>query len=241
MSSQPPQHLPPPPPTGFGPGGAPSGEYSPTDAIAYGWRKFKAHAGPIIAFVVIGFVALVVVSIMLALLTGGLDRAMAFESPTVADRMVDLATQFLSLVVGAAIIRATLAIVDGRDLQLAEFFRLEQMGQVVIAALLLSMAGLIVLFIPLLGFLLNIAISFLGQFVMFFILDDGEQAIDAIMSSVNFTIANIGPLVLFLVLGVLVVIAGALACGIGLIVAVPVVAIAQAYTFRRLRGQPVAA
>ena len=240
-SSQPPEHLPPPPPPGGGPGGSVGGPYSPTEAIAYGWRKFLAHVGPIVGFVVIGFVALIVVTATLSLLTGGLDRALSLEAPTVADRMVDLASQFLGLLVSAAIVRGTLAIVDGRDLNLAEFFRLEQMGQVVIAALLLSMAGLIVLFIPVLGFLLNIAISFLGQFALFFILDDDQQAIDAITASVGFTSQNVGPLVVFLLLGVLVVFAGALACGVGLIAALPVVSIAQAYTFRRLRGAYVAA
>lgn len=241
-AGQPPDHLPPPPPPpGGGPGGSVSGEYSPTEAIAYGWRKFLANVGPIVGFVVIGFLVLVVVTATLSLLTGGLDRALSLEAPTVADRMVDLASQFLGLLVSAAIVRGTLAIVDGRDLKLAEFFRLEQMGQVVIAALLLSMAGLIVLFIPVLGFLLNIAISFLGQFALFFILDQDQPAIDAITSSVSFTSQNVGPLLVFLVLGVLVVFAGALACGIGLVAALPVVSIAQAYTFRRLRGAYVAA
>ena len=41
-------------------------------------------------------------------------------------------------------------------------------------------------------------------------------------------------------LAVLVVIAGAILCGVGLLVAIPIAVIGTAYTYRRLHGQQVA-
>lgn len=234
------QSMPPPPPGGPGGGAMPSGPYSPTDAMGYGWRQFVANLGPIIAAVLLLFVGLIIVSGVLTLVTGGFDAALSGDV-TVATRLVNLVTQFLALLVGAAVIRAALAIVDGRQFNLGEFFRLEQMGQVVIAAILLSLATVIVAFIPILGFVGNLLISFFGQFIMFFILDDDMEAIPAITSSVGFVGAHISPLLVLMLLSFVAVLVGALLCGVGLLAALPVVVIAQAYTFRRLRGQPVAA
>ncbi len=233
------QMMPPPPPGGTA-GNLPPGPYSPTDAMGYGWRQFVANLGPIIAAVLLLFIGLIIVSVVLTLATGGFDAAMRGEV-TVGARLVNLVTQFIALLISAAIVRAALAIVDGREFNLAEFFRMEQMGQVVIAAILLSLATVIVSFIPILGIVGNLLISFFGQFILFFILDDEMDAIPAITSSVSFVGSHFSPLLVLMLLSFVAVVAGALLCGVGLLAAIPVVVIAQAYTFRRLRNQPVAA
>jgi uncharacterized membrane protein len=48
-------------------------------------------------------------------------------------------------------------------------------------------------------------------------------------------------MVLFFLATLLAYIVGALLCGIGLLAAIPVIYIAQGYTYRRLQGEQVAA
>jgi uncharacterized membrane protein len=52
---------------------------------------------------------------------------------------------------------------------------------------------------------------------------------------------HFGPLVLFFLASIAAYVVGACLCGLGLLVAIPVVVIAQAYTFRTLNGDPVTA
>lgn len=237
--------TPPPPPTDLS-GGGPTGPYSATDAIGYGWKKFVENLGPILGAMLVLFVGYAVVAGILVVLFGGLSSLGMNSSGDqvavgISGRLLSLVIGFLALLVTSAVIRATLAIVDGRKLDFSEFFAMDQMGQVVVAAILLSLVNAILGFIPILGALLSLAVSVFGMFIMFFILDDKQDAIPAISSSVDFVMANVGEVLLFIILGIVVVFVGALLCGIGLIAALPVVAIAEAYTYRRLRNQPVAA
>ncbi len=75
---------------------------------------------------------------------------------------------------------------------------------------------------------------------MYFILDQDLGAWESIKASFSFVKDNIGNLLLLLILTWIALFVGALLCGLGLFVAVPVVVIAQAYAYKMLRGQPVA-
>ncbi|HQR81156.1 MAG TPA: hypothetical protein PLT68_13155, partial [Actinomycetota bacterium] len=83
-------------------------------------------------------------------------------------------------------------------------------------------------------------VAFFGSFFVYFILDQDAGAWDSIMKSFAFVKDNIGNLLLLLILSFIAVFVGALLCGLGLFVAIPVTVIAQAYTYKVLRGQPVA-
>ena len=63
----------------------------------------------------------------------------------------------------------------------------------------------------------------------------------AISDSVKLVSSNVGDSLLLALLSILVLIAGAIALLVGLIVAYPVTALAAAYAYRTFRGQPVAA
>ena len=66
-------------------------------------------------------------------------------------------------------------------------------------------------------------------------------AIDAIKASFEFTKANAGNVILWFLLSLVAWFVGALLCGVGLIVAIPVVLIGTAYTYKTLNNEPVAA
>ena len=62
---------------------------------------------------------------------------------------------------------------------------------------------------------------------------------DAIKASFSFTTSNLGETILFFLLAAVVSAIGGIACGIGILVAYPVVLVGQAYTFRVLNNEPV--
>ena len=74
---------------------------------------------------------------------------------------------------------------------------------------------------------------------MFYVVDQDMAPVDAIKASVNFVTSHLGETIVFYLLGIVVLFVGALLCGIGLLVAVPIVLIAAAFTFRVLNGQQV--
>jgi len=84
-------------------------------------------------------------------------------------------------------------------------------------------------------------VSFFIQYFAYFVLDKGEQPMESIKSSFSFVNQHLANIFVLFLGSVVALIIGALLCGVGLLVAVPVVAIAQAYTYRVLRGEPVAA
>ena len=66
-------------------------------------------------------------------------------------------------------------------------------------------------------------------------------SVDAITSSVKLVSANLGQALLLALLSFVIVLIGACLCGVGLLVAYPVVTIATAYAYKKFRNQPVAA
>jgi len=239
------QQPPPPPPYGAGPGGygpGPQGPYSPTDAIGYGFGKFKDNAG---AFLLLALVAIgtgAVISIIGSIVTGGdslftYDSGDGFQFSPLAG-VFNILGQVATTLFGAALIRGAFDAVDGREVTLGGMFERWDKIQVVVAALVISVLtviGLVLCVLP--GF----AVIFLTWFTTYFIVDRGEDAVTAMKSSFSFATQHVGPLLLLALLSFLCFVVGALACLVGLLVAYPVVSIAAAYSYRRLQDQPVAA
>lgn len=248
-------HLPPPlPPPG---GGAsypyptyPKGpqnpgrvsEYSPAEAIGYGWSKFKENVSAFVLLALLAFVASAVINLIGSLVSDGDGFVSGSPSGTFSFDPVALVFQILGQVVivlfGAALVRGAFDAVDGHPVSLEGMFTRWDKVQVVVAALVVSVLttiGLVLLVIP------GLIVLFLTWFTTYFVVDRGQDALTAIKSSVVFTGQNVGPVLLFALLGFLCLVAGALACLVGLLVAYPVVTIGAAYTFRRLHDQPVVA
>jgi uncharacterized membrane protein len=130
----------------------------------------------------------------------------------------------------------SLALTRGHRLAVGEALRDLEVKQVTVAALIiagLTFAGSILCVLP------GIAILFLTSFTLFFVVDRGEDAVTAIRSSVRLVGSDSGALIVFFLATTALYVVGACLCGLGLLVAVPLVAVAQAYTFRTLTGDPV--
>jgi uncharacterized membrane protein len=234
----PPSAPPPPPPPA--PGGSAEG-FSAPDAIGWGWRKFTENVGPILIGVLIVIVVSIVVGILAGIVSGGgttFGPGGATADFSIAGLLANLVSTAVSIVLGAVFARAALDVVDGRAFDFPGAFGRINIVNVIIAAVLVSILvtiGFILLVIP------GIVALFLTYFTTLYIVDDDATSpVTAISDSVKLISSNVGDALLLALLNVLVLIAGAIALLVGLVVAYPVTALASAYAYRRFRGQPTA-
>lgn len=258
--AQPPGQAPPPPPSqqwGYAEQpGTPANRYSIGASFNYGWTRFQANIGPIVLVALAIFVAVVVLQIISFSVSGGLlglgaDQMTVdpvtgeiegggggfFTASFFVTILFYLLTMVVSLVIGLAIVHGALDITYGRQLSLKSMFTGNNVLQAAIASVVISIAtwvGAMLCVIP------GLVVSFFTFFTLFFIVDKQMPAMEAIMASVKFVNRNLGTMIGFFLASILAYIVGALLCGIGLLAAIPVIIIAQAYTYRSLQGEQVA-
>lgn len=216
---------PPPPPPPAPPG---SGGYSVGTAWTYGWNKFTQHLGQILIAVLV----LVAVQIVLQVLSYLVSDSLVIRWA------ISLVAWIVSMIIGAGIVRGALNITEGKPLDPKTLLTPHKLGDVIVVSLLTGIAtfvGLILCVIP------GLLVMFFTSFSLYFLMDREEiGAIDSIKASLAFTRSNAGNVILWFLLSLATWFVGALICGIGLIVAVPVVLIGTAYTYKTLNNQPVA-
>ncbi|MET0788660.1 MAG: hypothetical protein ABWY33_05390 [Cellulomonas sp.] len=251
-----------PPPAGYGqaPGAypPPAGGYgapvqaSPIgESFSYGWKKFTSQGGLFIGAALVWFVIFaVVVGIVTAIFGGfaslfdpngdGVGAGMGFG---ISFGLVIFyaAAAILGYLIQAAFIRAALTVTEGRPLAFGDFFRFVDSGRIVLTALILAVIGVVLNLIPFFGGLISLAVNFLLLFTFWFVIDKRLEPIDAIKASYALITANLSTTILFYLLSLVILFAGAILCGVGLLVAVPVVLLATAFLFKRLLGDPIAA
>jgi uncharacterized membrane protein len=142
----------------------------------------------------------------------------------------------VSLLIQAAVVRGALDITKGERIEVSTFLSTDNLGQIVLAAILLAIGttiGIILCVIPGLIFI------FYSQFTYQFIIDKGMPAFDAIKASFDLVNRNLGTVVVLFLASILAFFIGAILCGIGLLVTIPVTIIATAYAYRFMTGQTV--
>jgi uncharacterized membrane protein len=198
------------------------------------------NVGPILVGVLIVFVVTVIVNILAGIVSGGGGSPFGPDMEfSVAGFLANLVSTAVSVVLSAVFARAALDVVDGRPFDFMGAFGRLNFVNVLIAALLVSVIvtiGFILLVIP------GLIALFLTYFTTLFVVDDdAESPVKAIKDSVQLISSNVGNALVLALLSVLVLIAGAIALLVGLVVAYPVTAIASAYAYRKFRGQSIAA
>ena len=230
--------FPPPPPVGqYSPqgGGYPAGggfgppQLSVGAAINYGWEKYKANAGPWIAICLLAFIVSLFVSFAFS--------GFSFNDESVVMSLLgSLASFIVSTLFKAALTNGALAELDGRRPNVAAFFDFRNLGAVFLVAIVVGVAtsiGFILLIIP------GLVIMFLTWYALTFAIDRDMDAMTAIKASFELTSKNVGPLFLLALACVGLNIVGALLCGLGLLVTVPLTLIASTYAYRVLTGGAV--
>jgi hypothetical protein len=234
-----PPAAPPPPPPPV-PGAAP---FQVGDAFNYGWKKFQEYLGPILIAMVLFIVINIAVNLIGSLFIGGIGEITDPDDIGIGMFfsfgyfVFGLLSALVSLLIQAAVVRGALDITKGERIELSTFLSTENLGQIILASILLAVGATI-------GFILCIVpgliLLFYSQFTYQFIIDKGLPAWDAIKASFDLVNRNLGTVVVLFLASILAFFIGAILCGVGLLVTIPVTIIATAYAYRMMTGQPVA-
>ncbi|WP_030483660.1 hypothetical protein [Nocardioides aequoreus] len=229
--------APPPPPGSTDPNARP---YSAPDSIGYGWSSFFANPTPLLLgaliVVAVSLVVGIVASLFASALFGGpLERGLVegFLYNLVVSLLVGIVGQILY----AGLIKGSLAQVDGRPISVGQMWSGLKYADIAVAGILVSVMtsiGTALCVLP------GLVVGYLAMFTLYFVVDQGMAPVEAIKASFSFVTSNLGDTLVYYVLVILVVIAGAILCGVGLLAALPIALLAGGYTFRRLHQQPVA-
>lgn len=243
-----------PPPPSYPPGGYPQGGYQPApapggggyrrqlepmDAFSYGWNAFTKNVGP---FLIITFITLLL-SVGLSVLGAGLDGGFDLTSSEDWSRtgpfetLLNLVGSLITTFLGLGMLRMAFDVLDGRKAELGRMFSgynvlIAFVTSIVVS--LLTSVGLILCIIP------GLVVAFLLLFATSRVIDSGAGVGDALTGSYELVKANVGPVLLWVLLMIVMYIAAICTCGIGLLVAMPVGALATAYVYRTISGGQVA-
>ena len=128
-------------------------------------------------------------------------------------------------------------IANGQPVTAGSFFKPRNVGSVVIATVIVGILtgiGNFLCVIP------GLIVEILTIFTTVAIVDRNLTPIDGIKASFELAKANFVQVLLTWLLVIVITAVGALACGIGLLVSVPVATLFLVYSWRRLTGGPVA-
>ena len=246
-------------PGGYPPAGPPgyggAQPYSVGEAFSWAWNKFTKNAAPLIIATLVYGLIIVVLQVIVNLLQAavspgvsdytssgsGFSYSWSTTSMGLGGILISIVGWFVLLIVGAAIqsgyISGVLDIANGQQVSVGSFFRPRNIGQVIIA-------GLIVGVITTIGFFLCIIPGVIASIMLVFtivaLLDRNLSPVDAVKTSFDLSKANFGNVFVTWLAMVATAFVGALLCGVGLIVAVPVAALILVYAWRRLSGGQVA-
>ena len=233
------------PPMGYGgqPGGSP--QYSPGDAVRYGWEGFKANLGPFLG------VTLVLAAVMLIIdfgtqlaVTGSLiqetDPMTGLpENPVgVLGNLVlfgsSLVVTVISFVLSAGLYRAALDVADSGRADIGTMFTRIPWLQLILVSILVSL-------ITIVGIILCIIPGIIAAFLLYYsqvAVVDGHSAIDGLKASFEMVKDNVGPILVLTLIFIGLAILALCTLGIAYLVLIPVSNIAVAYTWRTLSGRP---
>jgi len=145
------------------------------------------------------------------------------------------------LVVAAAISSAQyvglLGIADGQPTTIGSFFKPRYIGPMILLTLIVGVLvaiGYVLCVIP------GLIVALFAIFAHAVLVDRGLSPIDSLKASIEIVKANVGQVILVWLVAGLIGIAGALACGVGVLVSAPLASLMLVYTYRRLSGGQVA-
>lgn len=197
-------------------------DFSIKSAISLGWETFKTRPWFFIGASAIIFVAYIVVSLVGSVVFGVSDLTL----------FSDVADILLSAPIDMGMIAFFLAAhADPKSVQYSALWHAWPYWKYVGALLLQIIAvlvGLVLLVVP------GIIAMVVFMFASIVVIDQGLGPIDAMKESLRITRGHFWPLMGFGALLVLMLIAGTLALGVGLLVAVPVAWIAIIHAYRVL-------
>lgn len=223
MSDFPPAPPPPPPPPPP-PGG--TRPFSVGEAIAYGWKAYWRNAGPLIVLALI----IIAVNVVIRLIGGNVNGI-------AAGIILDLLGFVIGIILAMGLIRASLAVVEGRTPQVSMLLETEGFGFYLVGAILTGLGvflGFVCCIVP------GIILAIMWQFFGYVIVEQPTMtSTEAMRRSAEITKGYRWPLFGLGLLLLLINFVGALLLGVGLIFTYGITAVTIAWAYKTLSGQPV--
>jgi uncharacterized membrane protein len=225
------------------------------EAFTWAWNKFSKNAVPLIVAtliygVIVGVLYAIVYAVAMLLAPdpvtyydsygSGFSASYSAGFGAASIAVLALGGLVLFVVIGAiqsAYLGALLDIANSQPVAIGSFFKPRNVGSVVLAAVIvgvLTSIGYALCVLP------GLVVAIFTIFTTILIVDRNLSPIDAIKASIDIVKANfVQVLLAWLIIGVITTV-GAIVCGIGLIVALPVAALFLVYTYRKLSGGQLA-
>jgi uncharacterized membrane protein len=216
---------PPPPPPSFG---APPPGSSPDvgAALSYGWAKFGQNAGPLIIAFIIPAIGSFVLNFFGSLIIRGF----------VGQALFTIIGIIVQAMLGIAIYRVALQIVNGEPADIGKAFTYDRWGEWVLFSVVYGLMvgiGFIFCLIP------GLILLYFFALAPYFFLDQNMDLGSAFTASKDAVSAKgVGfPVLLCIIVGVL----GLIACFVGVLITAPLAYVAVGYLYKYAIGQPAAA
>ncbi|OBG83520.1 hypothetical protein A5733_12815 [Mycobacterium sp. NS-7484] len=216
------------------------------DAFSWAWNKFSKHPAEVLVPTLVFGLIYVVLQVVFRMIEApfteveGEDGSYSFSMGG-AGILVSLIVMLVGVVIGAVIqsayIGGMLDIANGTPVTIGSFFRPRNVGNVVVASVVSSVIigiGVVLCVIP------GIIASIMLMFTTVAVLDRNLSGIEAVKASFELSKANFGPVALTWLVVLVVGLVGTLLCGIGLLVAYPLLSLITVYAWRRLNGAQLA-
>ena len=207
------------------------------EAIRYGWARFKANPWTWVCAIII---AAVIQSVLNSLFGNrSTFRVDTFGQSfwTISWIIGSIVTTVVGYLINAALVRGALDEVDGRRPSLGAFFRFTNVGNVILASILVGVMvaiGLILFVIP------GVIVVFLSWWTLQFVIDRHDSAIEGIRDSFRAISSQAGTVFLLALALIGINILGAIPLGLGLLITIPLTIIASTYAYRIVSGRGVA-
>ncbi|MFD2792681.1 hypothetical protein ACFS27_03875 [Promicromonospora vindobonensis] len=217
------------------------------EALSFGWSRFKGNWLFWVLFVLLTFVVGAIFNAdsfadaqeqINAAQAGGELSTLGATGMTFGSTLLQLIGSLIVSLLQALGINAALREVSGEKATWGTLFKVNSYGMIILAALLLMVASFVGVLLCGIGL---IAVAIFAVFTYHNVVDKGMNAWAAFTSSFSLVGKNFGPVFLLELALFGINIVGALLCGLGLFITIPLSLLAIAYAYRRLTGGPVAA
>lgn len=228
--------------------------YNPVAALGEGWQRLRSRPAPFVLVALVMLVLGLAVAYLAVTVTANwlVSDAVYRVEPGTGEVALDPSGSLLAswvapaalfpLVAGvplqlllAALTRGALDLDAGRPVTVGSMFRGWDRGRMLACAVLVSLAtavGTLLCSVP------GLVVGFLTSYATLFVVDAGLGPMSAVRASVGFTLGNLGPTLLYWLLGAVLLTAGTAVCLVGLLVAVPVAVVGQVRTYAILTADP---
>jgi uncharacterized membrane protein len=235
---------------GYGAYGA-GQRYDAIEGLKWAWNKFVKYAGPLIVATVVYALISAAVQFLTSFVQAATnpnttytsyDNGFAFTSSLsvigiITSIIGSLVVLVVLAVIQSAYVAGLLDIANGREVSFGSFYQPRNVGSVLVAGVLVGLMEAVGLVLCIFPFFI---VLFFMMFWVIALVDRNLSPIDAITTSFNIVKDNFVNALLVALVAVLLVAAGSLACGVGLVVALPVLGLFAVYSYRLFTGGQVA-